>query len=193
MLNTKALTELLSLNTDERLCKRWYLMTPSGTLLASSQPTDAKDLRKQVAFATLSWQEHLSGEELAEHGQAEQRGPDRGLQTLSIETEAINVVVRKLQPHLLLVLEGGVPPRKRSFMPRTTAEGRNGELLQPARTAESSLAASLSSQIDLNVTTAPSSVLALHKKKLEAMAAAILADFERTGFKMPGEDETGLF
>ena len=57
MLNAKALSELLSKNRDERLCKRWFLITPNGTLLAYSKPTNIRDLRRQAAMAALSWQE----------------------------------------------------------------------------------------------------------------------------------------
>ncbi|TKA80263.1 hypothetical protein B0A55_03039 [Friedmanniomyces simplex] len=174
MLNAKALSELLSKNSDERLCKRWYLMTPNGTLLAHTQPTSARELRQQVAMVALSWQEQQqpSSTELDEASRK------RDLYTLLIESDVHNILVRKIQPQLLLVLEGGVPPRKRSFEPRVVAEGPDGE---PLHEAESSMS------------TTTAGVIGLHKKKLAAMAAAMIAEFERTGFKMPEEGSNHLF
>ena len=58
MLNVRGLTELLTQNKDDKLCKRWWLMTPNGTLLAYSHPANTRDLRNQAAMVALSWQEH---------------------------------------------------------------------------------------------------------------------------------------
>ncbi|KAK5108438.1 hypothetical protein LTR62_008325 [Meristemomyces frigidus] len=193
MLNTRALNDLLSSNSDERLCKCWYLMSPNGTILASTQPSDTKHQRKQAAVAALYWQEHLDGGEIDHVSIQQQGGLGRDLHTLSVESATSNLIICRLQHELLLVLEGGVPPRKRTFAPRVTAQDPSGELLLPASTAESSLSGSLSSFADTNRIASSSSVLALHRKKLDAMAAAILADLERTGFKMPRDGEEGLF
>ncbi|KAK0889931.1 hypothetical protein LTR02_015087, partial [Friedmanniomyces endolithicus] len=189
MLNAKALSELLSKNSDERLCKRWYIMTPNGTLLAHTQPTDAGDLRQQVAMVALSWQEQ---QQTSSTG-SDEANRKRDLSTLVLESDVHNILVRKIQPQLLLVLEGGVPPRKRSFEPRMIVEGPDGEPLYQSRTAESSLGTSVSSKAESSMSTTPAGVLGLHKKKLDAMAAAIVADFEQTGFKMPEEGSNHLF
>ncbi|KAK5124882.1 hypothetical protein LTR85_001072 [Meristemomyces frigidus] len=190
MLNAKALSELLSKNSDQRLCKRWYLMTPNGTLLAYTQPTDMKDLRKQAAVAALSWQDHHPPDAAVPSGEPAS-GAQRHLHTLIIESETCNVLMRIIQPELLLALEGGVPPRKRTFEPRTTAEGSDGEPLHGTQTADS---ASVSSRAESSVSSAPGGVvLALHRKKLDAMAAAIASDFEQTGFKMPDESVNKFF
>lgn len=191
MLNAKALSELLSKNSDERLCKCWYLMTPNGTLLAYTQPTDIKALRKQVAVAALAWQEHQQSGEPGPHDEAKTQ---RQLQSLIIESEASNVLVRQIQPELLLVLEGGVPPRKRTFEPRITVEGPDGEPLHDRQVADSASGTSLSSKAESSTSsTATGGVLGLHRKKLEAMAAAITSDFEQTGFKMPDASANKFF
>ncbi|KAK0354205.1 hypothetical protein LTR91_006805 [Friedmanniomyces endolithicus] len=189
MLNAKALSELLSKNSDERLCKRWYIMTPNGTLLAHTQPTDAGDLRQQVAMVALSWQEQ---QQTSSTG-SDEANRKRDLFTLVLESDVHNILVRKIHPQLLLVLEGGVPPRKRSFEPRMTVEGPDGEPLCESRTADSSLGTSVSSKVESSVSTTTAGVLGLHKKKLDAMAAAIVADFEQTGFRMPEEGSNHLF
>lgn len=194
MLNAKALSELLSKNSDQRLCKRWYLMTPNGTLLAYTQPTDLRDLRKQVAVAALSWQDHQQSEAEGSGEQASPANLQRQLHTLIIESEVSNVFIRTIQPELLLVLEGGVPPRKRTFEPRTIAEGPDGEPLHDRQTADSASGISVSSRAESSVSSAPGGgVLELHRGKLDAMAAAIISDFKQTGFKMPDGSVNKLF
>lgn len=192
MLNAKALGELLTKNSDQQLCKRWYLMTPNGTLLASTQPTDMKDLRKQVAVAALLWQDQQklgSGESSSEPTSATHA--PRQLHTLIVESEASNLLMRLIQPGLLLVLEGGVPPRKRAFEVRTTAEGPDGEPLHQSQTADST---SISSRAESSVSRLPGGgVLGLHRRKLDAMAAAFASDFEESGFRMPNESLNKFF
>ncbi|KAK3631538.1 hypothetical protein LTR22_021059 [Elasticomyces elasticus] len=185
MLNARALSELLTKNSDERLCKRWLLMTPNGTLLAHTQPIDTRDLRQQVAMIAMSWQEQEQVKPEDTSGANRQPGESRELQTLVLESIQSNILVRRIQPRLLLVLEGGVPPRKQSFEPRVFAEDGNGEPLHYNKTAESSLATSPSSMAGSSTSTAKSGVLELHNKKLDAMATAIATEFEQTGFKMP--------
>ena len=198
MLNVKALAELLTRNRDERLCRRWCLITPNGTLLAYSQPTDIKDLRKQVAITALTWQEHTV-QSNAPKADADQVGMNpvqaSRLRTLIIESETSNVLVRQLQPQLLLMLEGGIPPRKQTFEPRITAEGPDGEPLHDAPPADSALGSFVSSQMDSSAGEGnpPTSVLGLHRMKLDAMASAITSDFEQTGFKMPDETANKFF
>jgi hypothetical protein len=196
MLNARALSELLSKNSDERLCKRWYLITPNGTLLAYSQPTDIKSLRRQVAIAAMSWQEHSPTHATPDGETSNGVKPGSHLHTLIIESEASNVLMRQIQPKLLLVLEGGVPPRKRTFEPRVTAEGLDGEPLRSSTTstvADSALGTSVSSKAESSISTAGGAVLTAHRRKLDAMAAAISADFEQTGFRMPDESGNNFF
>ena len=196
MLNAKALGELLSKNRDDRLCKQWFLMTPNGTLLAYSKPTNIRDLRRQAAKTALSWQEHqaLQRSESAEEAPAAVGlGP---LRTLTMETESANLIIRKVQPQLLLVLEGGVPPRRRTFEPRVTPEGSSDAPYPPQgveQPSESIPASSASSVAESTQSTASHGVLALQRRKLDALAFAIAQSFEQTGFKMPDEGNTKIF
>lgn len=200
MLNVKALTDLLSYNRDGRICKSWYLMTPNGTLLAYSRPVHINDLRRQAALAALSWQEHDRtsaasadpfprdfDEELRED--AADRSP---LATLTMESGTANVLLRRLQASLLLVLEGGVPPGMRAEdMSRITTETLDGR----QRVTESSAtttAAMDGAEQDPNSddhSSVANDVLQLQRKKLDALAAVMIKDFEQSGFRMP--DETG--
>lgn len=202
MLNSKALTELLSKNSDQRLCKRWFIMTPNGTLLAYTKPTDIRDLRRQAAIAALAWLEHsASGDPPSSPEDDKPRSPSIAvtglLRTLTIENEKSNLIVRKIQPSLLLVLEGGVPPRKRAFEQKTTPEGP-GDAPYPSlqdRALESAPGSSASSVAESTKTKASSSrkTLALQRGRLDSLASAIASDLEKTGFRMPDEETTKLF
>lgn len=201
MLSSKALTELLSRNSDGRLCKRWFIMTPNGTLLAYSKPTDIRDLRRQAAIAAMSWQEHSEDQAAPTSPQEDEpRSPSLALtgmlRTLTMENEQSNLIVRKIQPRLLLVLEGGIPPRKRNFAQRVTPEGP-GDAPYPSLEdgTASSIPGSSASSI-AESTTKPSvsrKTLALHRRKLNALASAIASDLEKTGFGMPDEEGAKLF
>lgn len=188
MLNSKALTDLLSHNRDDRLCKRWYLMTPNGTLLAYSQPTDISDIRKQAAIAAITWQEH-------EH-QHDSNGDiihedthQSPLHVLAIESQTSNIIMRKIHNRLLLVLEGGVPPRRTGFERRITAESADGS--QQRRPYEDEVLSIRSDQTGSSKVA--SNVLKLQRTKLDQLAEAITADFQQTGFKMPEESSTTVF
>src|ERR1700753_114045 len=119
MLNAKALTELLSNNSDERLCKRWFLVTPNGTLLAYTRTNNIVELRRLSTKAVLLWREHStskpSNATALHHEDASAKVIPHLLRTLTVETESSNLIIRKVQPQLLLVLEGGVPPRRKTF------------------------------------------------------------------------------
>ena len=191
MLNAKALSELLTRNRDERLCKQWFLMTPNGTLLAHSQSTLMKDLRKQVAQTALTWQEYDMRLETMESiadptTKTTMSNPQCTLQSLIIESENSNVLVRRLQPQLLLVMVGGVPARKPMFESRITTEGPDGEPLHDSLPPKSALDSRAANG-------APTSVLDVHRRKLDAMATAIMADLDQTGFKMPEESSNRFF
>ena len=198
MLNTRSLTDLFSQNSDERLCKRWYLVTCNGTLLANSQPTDVRELRKQVAMVIMSWQEQQAAvaqqpnEPDSSLDESDQPGR---LQALTMEMDNANVIAYKLQPQLILVLEGGVPPRRPGFEAKVTAEGPDDDTYpaDDVSAAGPNLGTSVSSKTPSTGTNAAVSVLRLQRKKLEAMANAIMDDFERTGFKMPDEASTRFF
>jgi len=201
MLNAKALNELLSQNRDNRLCKRWYLMTPNGTLLAYSQPTNINDLRKQAAMAAITWQEHEKQHpegDMADgfqHEIREELGPQEPLHVLTIESESANVLVRRVQEHLVLVLEGGVPPRKTGAERRITAEGADGTHRQQPPPHESGDSTSIRSSATQGTSSSglAANVLKLQRNKLDALAEAIIAEFKQTGFKMPEEGASTIF
>ncbi|KAI5369721.1 hypothetical protein Slin14017_G006000 [Septoria linicola] len=191
MLNSKGINELLSRNRDDRLCKRWYLMTLNGTLLAYSQPVDINDLRRQAAIAAISWQEHQHPDargddeadftgEIREDVQVRQNP----LHVLIIESETSNIIMRQIQEQLLLVLEGGVPPRRAAFVKSITAEGMNGVRLQSGQ-GERGTDVTSSTASDTNVSKVAANVLKLQRKKLDALADVVLGDFQATGFRMP--------
>lgn len=189
MLSTKAISDLLSHNRDERLCKRWYLITPNGTLLAYSQPTNINDLRKQAAIAAICWQQHESGESTGRYtgdydeeiAEDDDQSP---LQVLTIESEDANVIMRHVQDQLLLVLEGGVPPRRNEFERRITAEGADGSQRRPHQGDGHS---------EEDGSSVAANVLRLQRKKMDALAGVVLADFEQTGFKMPDVGGSTVF
>jgi hypothetical protein len=198
MLNSKALSDLLTANTDSRLCKRWYLFTPNGTLLAYSSTTDIKDLRRQAARAVLLWQEQLQSQRSSPESSynSHHTAPTTDtLRTLTIESEEGNTIIRFLQPKLLLVLEGGVPPRRRTFEPRVTAEGPEDAAYPTDGTQQpnSALASSVSSAAESTKSSAPNGVLGLQRRKLDALAAVIGDNFEQTGFRMPEEGNAKVF
>jgi hypothetical protein len=199
MLNVKGLTELLTQNRDDKLCKRWWLMTPNGTLLAYSQPANTRDLRNQAAMVALSWQEHEIAKVHEEHDEDdEDHDPaefmDR-VRALTIEGETGNVIATRLQPHMLLVLEGGVPPRRKDFEPKTTVESIDDDQYPPDDPTLANVPrnASISSRASSTMGNAAMSVLRLQRKKLEALANVIIDEFERTGFEMPEEGALKFF
>ncbi|KXT11897.1 hypothetical protein AC579_10495 [Pseudocercospora musae] len=191
MLNAKALTELLSHNRDERLCTRWYLMSANGTLLSYSLPTDINQLRKQAAMAAISWQEYQHRWQEYQHrhrvaGNIQHASPEDmepsglGLHALSIESDTCNIIMRRVQKQLLLVLEGGVPPRRAGFVKRITAEAEDGTQLPSSTSAHGG-------------TSVAASVLQLQRQKLDSLAEAILGEFERTRFQMPEDAGSAVF
>lgn len=173
-------------------------MTTNGTLLAYSKPANIRDLRTQAAKAGLSWQEHSESapEESTEtDGELKKITMPSLLRTLTIESESSNVIVRKIQPQLLLVLEGGVPPRRRTFEPRVTPEGP-GDVPYPSLDSshgDTTLSSSVSSIAESTQSTAARNVLQLQRKKLDALASAIARSFEESGFKMPDDGNVKIF
>ncbi|TKA27355.1 hypothetical protein B0A50_04967 [Salinomyces thailandicus] len=147
-------------------------------------------------MAALSWQEHQNPGSSEANGELRPgAATQQSLSTLIIESEASNVLIHRIRPELLLALEGGVPPRKRNFEVRITAEGSGGEPLHDSAHANAALGTSVSSRAESSMSTASSagSVLGLHRRKLDAMAAAIASDFEQTGFTMPDESVNKYF
>ncbi|KAK4635327.1 hypothetical protein CLAFUW4_00020 [Fulvia fulva] len=189
MLNVKALTALLSHNRDGRLCKQWYVMTPNGTLLAHSQPANINGLRKQAAVAAMTWQEHEHQDPRFDGEIREDNGTTGSLHILIIESDTSNTIMRKLQNQVLLVLEGGVPPRRTGFQKSITAESADGT--QQTWPHDGDGASIMSNKTGTSAIAA--NVLKLQRNKVEALAAAIISDFQKVGFEMPVEGCTAVF
>lgn len=199
------------------------IMTPNGSLIAYSIPADSRELRDQAALVSISWKEHLEIKDSENFdpqysqsyaNQASRRiiRPD-ALETLTMEFETRNLLVRYLQPKLLLVLEGGVPPnRKRSL--KTTAEARgdaryppevqpessNSSAANGTGTASSQDESALGTSVDSKASTATSShtggrmsALQVHRRKLDIMAETIKAELEHSGFSMPEDPHDRFF
>ncbi|TKA79534.1 hypothetical protein B0A49_00379 [Cryomyces minteri] len=122
MLNAKKLSELLSKNVDPKLFPRMFVMSPNGTLLAYSTPANVKELRDQAALISMAWKDYVAMLEVAQYNSAAAAAaeddttlnpPGRTLETLTIEFDNNNLIVRAIQPKLLLILVGGVPPHRR--------------------------------------------------------------------------------
>lgn len=192
-------------------------MSPNGTLMAYStyaDPIDIKEVRDQAALVSLVWKEQassLSGK-LKDGTEEANSPPPRQLETLTIEAEHNNIIVRAVQPTLLLVLVGCIPPKKRGrefkitpeaegdprYPPTELPEPKAGsgssstELLAPS---EGSLSgrlktASLASTMSQRERDIKLGVLHIQRKKLDALTKYIRAEFESTGFVMP--DENGI-
>jgi hypothetical protein len=203
-------------------------MSPNGTLLAYSKPVDIKELRDQAALISIAWKEHCQGriapcvpcrrkdvsrdEVSAATSGAKSLKP--ALKTLTIESRDCNIIVRLLQPELLLVLIGNIPPNKtQNFkvqaeahgdprypfsedpVPRPTSSAKiphGGEIVESASlvSGEGKLKTpsllSTMSQRDKDIRLGP---LHIHRKRLDALANYILRDFDSTGFVMPADSD----
>lgn len=194
-------------------------MSPNGTLLAYSKPVDIKELRDQAALISIVWKDNCANREKApQSAQSTNESPLKpALKTLTVETEDCNIIIRLLQPELLLVLVGRIPPKKQQHF-RITPEAHNDsrypdidvtlsrpssgtKLLQGDTTIDRTI---LSTDAELNANNkAPSlkssmsqrekdiriGALHIQRKKLDALAKYILKDFEDTGFVMPADSD----
>jgi hypothetical protein len=204
-LNGAAMTDVIS------------LMSPNGTLLAYSKPVQTKELRDQAALISMAWKDNCIGRQKLppRNGTASDQSLKPALRTLTIETEDCNIIVRLLQPELLLVLIGKIPPtRKQTF--KISAEGHgdsrypetdipvshpdsSSKLLQVDAAADNYApgtgeglvakrrAPSLVSTMSQRERDIRTGTLHVQRKKLDALAEYILKDFEDTGFVMPAD------
>lgn len=198
-------------------------MSPNGTLLAYSTPVDIKELRDQAALISIAWKEHCQGrqkppvpgqrKESARSDNSAGANAAQSLQpalrTLSIQSRDCNILVRLLQPELLLVLVGNIPPKKNQSF-KINAEGygdpRYPEVdASPSRPGSSSnlLQGDASADLSSGKKKAPSvmsnmsqrekdirhGVLHVQRKRLDALANYALRDFESTGFVMPADSD----
>ncbi|KAI9665877.1 MAG: hypothetical protein M1821_003812 [Bathelium mastoideum] len=216
MLNPAKLSELLNHNVDPKLYPRIFVMTPNATLMAYTTPADIRELRDQATLVSMCWKDSANVVKHKVHPvDAEAESSDSlQLETLTIEFDSANVIVRSLQERLLLVLVGGVPPnRQHNF--KATPE-RNGDPRYPSTELKeestgaveeraSSSVPETSTQ-DLKVATSSSlpsgsaeiemtekekdirlGVLHIQRKKADALVAYIKGEFDKTNFVMPDD------
>lgn len=194
-------------------------MSPNGTLLAYSKPVDIKELRDQAALISIVWKDHCSGRQKLPLRADSAKDPSLkpALETLTIETEACNIIVRLLQPELLLVLVGNIPPKKKQQF-RIAPEGYGdprypdvgGGLSRPSSrlnlhqggpaaenfvpamnegNAIKGKAPSITSNMSQLEKDIRTGTLHIQRKRLDALANYILKDFEDTGFLMPADSD----
>lgn len=190
-------------------------MSPNGTLLAYSKPVDIKELRDQAALISIVWKDHCTGRQkiAARAEPAADSSLKPPLKTLTVETEDCNILIRHLQPELLLVLVGKIAPKKKQIFkitPESYGEPRypdiENALSRPSSRLELGDAAadSYATRDSLHAKGKAPSLLsnmsqrdrdvrvgALHvqRKRLDALADYVLKDFDATGFVMPADSD----
>ncbi|KAF1998546.1 hypothetical protein P154DRAFT_439103 [Amniculicola lignicola CBS 123094] len=211
MLNVLKLSELLTKNVDPKLYPRMFLMAPNGTLIAYSTPVDIKELRDQAALISMAWKDHEAAQQTkgtAAEAEAIQGEPTKSaaLETLSIEFQQNNIIVRALQPQLLLVLVGNVPPNRKDVFKMTPEAVGDPRYPAIAATENNAPETSASLQTDESpkLSNKPSSIashmserdqdihngtLHIQRKKIDALSDYIRKDFASQAFVMP-EDST---
>lgn len=174
-------------------------MTPNGTLIAHSTPTNIRSLRDQIAFISMTWKEQVA-QRLSQQDNDTDSQNHAHLETLTLEFDRQTVIVRHLQPKILLVLEGGAPPGYTEV--KVTAEGP-GDSRYPSHTdgmngtvngdgsaygspsqASGSTAVSIGRRVR---------ILDLQRRKVDALAKAIKQNLEASGFGMPEEGGDKFF
>jgi hypothetical protein len=109
------------------------IMTPHATMLSYSSPENIKDLRDQGALISMMWLEESSKCKVKTSQSPympqseftvvdESVVPEGALETLTIESDKVNIIVRAIQPRLLLVLVGGKGPKTKGLDFRVKAE-----------------------------------------------------------------------
>lgn len=188
MLNALKLSELLNKNTNAQLYPRLFVMSPSGTLMAYTTPIDIRELRDQAALISMAWKDHSS--KLSSN-------PDTGsppsLETLTIETSNNNIIARAIQPALLLVLVGGVPPSQKDVF-KITPEAHGDPRYPPLDLSEdgealvgSGKAASVLSTMSSRDKDVKGGALHIQRKKIDALTDYLRRDFDAKGFVMPDD------
>lgn len=164
------------------------VMSPSGTLMAYTTPIDIRELRDQAALISMAWKDHSS--KLSSN-------PDTGsppsLETLTIETSNNNIIARAIQPALLLVLVGGVPPSQKDVF-KITPEAHGDPRYPPLDLSEdgealvgSGKAASVLSTMSSRDKDVKGGALHIQRKKIDALTDYLRRDFDAKGFVMPDD------
>lgn len=192
-------------------------MSPNATLLAYTGPSDIKELRDQAALISILWRE-------AEQGNKKKNPNSQNndltssavlnpgsLETLTIESEQSNIIVRAIQPRLLLVLVGGKPPSHDDHFFKITAEAIGDARYPPVdytpsppppESSSCSAATDTASGGPAEEQSEPPTparvpnkgpldadlrlgLLHLQRKKVDAATEHMRTDFQSKGFSMP--------
>ncbi|KAH7069688.1 hypothetical protein BKA63DRAFT_87689 [Paraphoma chrysanthemicola] len=214
MINIAKVSDWLTRNANEQLYPRLFLMSPNGTLLAYSTPVDIKELRDQAALISIVWKENCQGRQktsTTEPRKDSSQSNKAPLKTLTVQSQTCNILVRSLQPELLLVLVGNIPPKKSqsfkinaegvgdprypSFDAAPSRPGSSSNLLQGGAAlggsdgASKGKAASIMSNMSQREKDVRLGVLHVQRKRLDALADYALRDFEGSGFIMPADSD----
>ena len=187
-------------------------MSPSGTLLAYSTPANIKELRDQATLISMAWRDHKISVE-AKAGEAAQGadgnddapGP-KNLETLTIEFDHANLIVRAIQANLLLVLVGDVPSGRSDIFKITPEETKDPRYPPADTTIPTMVTEETDSEVaddkmsDSQTGSSPSEndkdtqqqdnesrlgLLHVQREKVDALSSFIRRDFEAKGFVMP--------
>ena len=204
-------------------------MSPNATLLAYSGRPDIQQLRDQAALLSQIWKEQkdklkerdrtaISSDPYSSSASTTVSTISEGaLETLTIENANSNIIIRAVQPRLLLVLVGGSPPRRTTDYFKITAEAR-GDPRYPEDSATPGSGSSESSAGEATQGDGPSEELAdgthdeavvdeptipaefhdlsekektqmlnIQRKKMDAATDFMRGDFSSRNFIMPDE------
>jgi len=207
-----------------KLFPRWLVMSPNATLLAYTGPANIKELRDQAALVSILWKEAelkfkptQSHPSLSESTSSSSTVIEGCLETLTIETDKANIIVRAIQPRLLLVLVGGIPPRRKDHSFKVTPETRGSTRYPPTsklptqpssdslRSSPSSNSPSEEHKSPRTASAAASNqqgtakelfkldedikfgLLHIQRKKIDAATEHMRLDFQSKGFVMPND------
>ena len=188
-------------------------MSPTGTLLAYSTPANIKELRDQATLISMAWEDHqISINAVVKEESCSADGSNgttdrKSLETLTIEFDHANLIVRAIQANLLLVLLGDVPPGRSNIF-NITPEGTNDPRYPSAETIVSTKAAKEADKEAADDETSNSQVgrlsvdddnsdtqqedkesrlglLHVQREKADALCDFIRSDLDSKGFVMP--------
>jgi hypothetical protein len=203
------------------------VMSPNATLLAYSGSPNIQQLRDQAALLSQVWKEYKdkireqqsvsmnsASDQLSSSSSTASTIVEGALETLTIENAKSNIIIRAVQPRLLLVLIGGSPPHRASDYFKVTAEAR-GDPRYPPETAIAD-AGSTDSPYDSAQRSPPTELLtqtpeeavietpmpdkyhditatekmemlSIQRQKIDAATDYMRSDFTNKGFIMPDE------
>lgn len=166
-------------------------MSPNGTLMAYTTPIDIRELRDQAALISMAWKDHSS-----KLSSTTDTDSPPILETLTIETANNNIIARAIQPSLLLVLVGSVPPTRKEVFKITPEahgaarypsipsgeEGEEAAVIGSGGKAPSVLSTMSSRERDVK-----GGALHIQRKKIDALTEYLRKDFDAKGFVMPDD------